>query len=343
MHHLNSLLAAEKSKKEEWDRMIRDVVDPTIAHKQSSAAAVNGLKNGLDESREEGPCHDLLREVHALITTLAEEKRAVRQLESCISHCVDRLKLETGLEQIDMDNFDAIAKPALRICRKRPWSSYTRGIVCTAVKMRKRMAVRLSFQKQLRKVLRINKRKTLATHQHVRLETHQHVLMEVKRKIEKSITRARELGCEFLLMVKDAQLLLDRLESEVNALPTHLAGCFGGAVELSGQWRGKSINGDTGDATEWEDLTIIFTPDDNTASCATGVIHGNGYVRSPPPPPLSPPSSPSSSSITITIAIIITTTIIITIIIQPDAVFSERSSTNSASPVTLTSPVALLI
>ena len=69
-------------------------------------------------------------------------------------------------------------------------------------------------------MLSINKHKTLDAHQHVRLETHQHVLMEAKRKIEKSITRARELGCEFLLVVKDAQLFLDRLESEVNALPT---------------------------------------------------------------------------------------------------------------------------
>ena len=291
MHHLNALLAAEKSKKEEWEKMMREkkgdesaddlkfpinfllAVDPATLHKQFSAAVVNGLKNGLDESREDGPCHEMLKEVHALIATLAKEKKAVRQLKSCTDHCAQRLKLETGLEKNDMDNFDEIAKPALRICRKRPWSSYTVGILCTAVAMRKRMADQLSFQNQLRKVLNINKRRSLATHPHV--------LLEAKRKIEKRIARARELRCEFLLVVKDAQNFLDRLESEANALPTHLDERFGGAVELSGQWRGKSIHEGTGDATGWEDLTIIFTPDDTTAPCATGVIEGSGYVRSP--------------------------------------------------------------
>ena len=110
---------------------------------------------------------------------------------------------------------------------------------------------------------------------HREMHTHKHAILGAMDKIEKLLTRANKLGCESLMVVKEAQNFYPRMKEQVLNEPVNLDARIGGPVELSGewkQWKGQSSkHKGAGDFTGWERVTIIFT--------GNGSIEGTGYVQ----------------------------------------------------------------
>ena len=287
MQHLQGLMEIEATRRKDWERFDKGREDvgalnpgdymsehPMTLHKHLSAAVVNALKNGLSESGptaqepEGGLGYKLMKKVNDLIKHLAEEKKAVRQLKACTKRSTELLKYDSGLKRDDLKQIDRLVKSTTKMFEKRRWSKYTGAILGKAVAAYELMEKQLTLQNQLRSTININRRRTLANHQEA--------LLRGVGKIDTLLVTANELGCTHLLIVKEAKIFVGRVRDALPDEPSGVDKRFGGPVELTGDWRGKSVHEGTGDETLWEDVRLRFTPDEHSGGGAIGTLEGQG-------------------------------------------------------------------
>ena len=127
------------------------------------------------------------------------------------------------------------------------------------------------IEQKLRNILSLNSRREM--------NTHKHAILRAMDKIEKLLSRANKLGCESLMVVKEAQKFYHRMKEQLSNEPANLDARIGGPVELSGEWKGESKHEVTGDVTGWDRVKIIFTGNENSSDDLTGSIEGAGYVQ----------------------------------------------------------------